>query len=196
MSKGAVLAALALLATPSLIPSPARAQASPTVDPSTKLSFGSSLGGATLEKTVNYAGPPSNRPDLGTSYYYTTPKHMVIAVQVFNGGKRVPSGSASPAITDQFASELDAVAQEVKGSGYTNFQRPSVPSSCTYGSLTFRCVTYNAQTPSNTRLYSKLLLTGYQGNFVKVRIDWGQAMQHSAADADAALQAFIAALMH
>jgi hypothetical protein len=186
-----LLVALAL----AVAPSPVLAQASPTVDPGTKLSFGASVGGATLEKVVNYAGPPSNQPDLGSSYFYTTPKHMVITVHVFNGGKRVPSGSSNPVVTDQFTSELDAVAQEVKGSGYTNLQRPSVPSSCTYGSLTFRCVTYSAQTPSNTRLYSKLLLTGYQNNFVKVRIDWGQAMQHSASDADAALQAFIAALM-
>jgi hypothetical protein len=196
-----MLLVVALLAGPALAPSPAHAQsnataASPTVDPATKLAFGANVGGATLEKTVNHAGPPANRPDLGTSYYYSTPKHMVISVQVFNAGKRVPSGSASPVITDQFASELDAVAQEIKSSAYTSFQRPSVPSSCTYGSFTFRCVTYSAQTPSNTRLYSKLLLTGYQGNFVKVHVDWGQAMQHTAADADAALQTFLAALMH
>jgi hypothetical protein len=196
MSRSVLLVALALSAAASLDPSLARAQTGPTIDPATKLSLGSSVGGATLEKSVNYAGPPSNRPDLGSSYYYTTPKHMVITVQVFNGGKRVPSGSTNPVVTDQFTSELEAVAQEAKGSGYTNLQRPSVPSSCTYGSLTFRCVTYSAQTPSNTRVYSKLLLAGYQNNFVKIRIDWGQAMQHTAGDADAALQAFIPALLH
>ena len=190
---GARLLGLALLAAPSL----AAAQGTgPTVDPATKLSFGASVGGATLERTVNYAGPPSNRPELGSSYYYTTPKRMVITVQVFNGGKRVPSGSANPVVTDAFAGELDAIAQEIKGSGYINLQRPSVPSSCTYGSLTFRCITYSAQAPASTRLYSKLLLTGYQNNFIKVRIDWGQSMQQTAADADAALQAFIPALLH
>jgi hypothetical protein len=193
MSRRALLVAMALLAAPPL----AAAQTpGPTVDPGTKLSFGSSVGGATLEKTVNYAGPPSNRPDLGSSYYYSTPNHMVITVQVFDGGKRVPSGSASSIVTNQFTSELEAVGQEIQGSGYTNLQRPSVPSSCTYGSVTFRCIIYSAQTPSNTRIYSKLLLTGYQNNFVKVRIDWGHSMQHSAAEADAALQAFIPALLH
>src|SRR5258708_37974255 len=40
----------------------------PTTDPGTKLAFPASLGGATFERVVNYAGPPSNRPDLGSSY--------------------------------------------------------------------------------------------------------------------------------
>jgi hypothetical protein len=190
--------ALALSAVPALAgaqttPAPA---ASPTVDPNTKLAFGASVGGATLERSVNYAGPPTNRPDLGSSYFYQTPKRMIITVHVFDGGKRIPAGSTSLTVTEQFANELNAVAEEVKGSGYTNLQRPSVASSCTYGAVTFRCVTYSAQTPANTRVYSKLLLTGYQGSFVKIRIDWGQAMQHTAADADAALQAFVPALLH
>jgi hypothetical protein len=187
----------AQMANPATSPAPASPPtASPTVDPATKLALGATVGGATLERTVNYAGPPSNRPDLGSSYFYTTPKHMIITVHVFNGGKHVPSGSASPVVTNQFAGELEAIAQEIKGSGYTNLQVPSVPSSCSYASLNFRCITYSAQSPANTRLYSKLLLTGYQGNFVKVRIDWGQSMQHNAADAEAALQAFIPALLH
>ena len=192
MSRSALLLAMALFLAPSL----AGAQtAAPTVDPGSKLAFGASVGGATLEKTINHASPPSNRPDLGSSYFYTTPKHMVITVQVFNGGKRVPSGSTSPIVTEQFSSELEAVAQEIKGTGYTNLQRPPVPSSCSYGSFAFRCITYSAQTPASTRVYSKLLLTGYQNNFVKVRIDWGHSMQHNAADADAALQTFIPALL-
>ena len=49
-------------------------------------------------------------------------------------------------------------------------------------------------TQSNLRVYSKLLLTGFREHYVKIRIDWGQALQQ--ADADAALQAFIPALMH
>ena len=40
-----------------------------------------------------------------------------------------------------------------------------------------------------------LLLTGFRDNFVKIRVDWSQAHQQTAADADAALQAFVPALM-
>ena len=170
----------------------------PTTDPGTKLAFPANLGGATFERSVNYAGPPSNRPDLGSSYFYSTPKKMIITVQVFDGGRRVPAGSTSPIIVSEFTGELDLVAQQIQGSGYTHFERPSVPSSCTYGSVTFRCITYSAVSQANFRVFTKLLLTGYQNHFIKIRIDWGQSqsLQQTSADADAALQAFISALLH
>jgi len=168
----------------------------PTTHAGTKLAFPATLGGAQLERSVNYAAPPANRPDLGYSYYYSTPKKMVIAVQVFDGGRRVPPGSDSPTVIGEFTNELASAEEQIKSGGYTRFERPSVPSTCTYGSVTFRCITYSAMTQANLRVYSKLLLTGYREHYVKIRIDWGQAMQQSSADADAALQAFIPALMH
>jgi hypothetical protein len=168
----------------------------PTTDPGTKLAFPASLGGATFERSVNYGGPPANRPDQGSSYFYSTPKKMIITVQVFDGGRRVPPGSTSPIVVGEFGNELENIGQQIQASGYTNFQRPSVPSSCTYGSVTFRCITYTAITQANMRVYQKLLLTGYQQHFIKIRIDWGQSpqLQQTSADAEEALQAFIAAL--
>jgi hypothetical protein len=168
----------------------------PTVDAGTKLNFAATVGGATFERAVNYSGPPANRPELGTSYFYSTPKKLVITVQIYDGGRRVPAGSTSPVITSEFTNELDSVAQQIKGSGYTQFERPPVPSTCTYGSATFRCITYSVLGQANTRFYSKLLLTGYQGYFVKIRVDWSQGHQQTSADAEAALQSFIPALMH
>ena len=146
----------------------------PSVHPGTKLNFAATMGGATFERSVYYAAPPANRPDLGTSYFYSTPKKMVITVQVFDGGRRVPSGSDSPIVIGEFANELTSLEEQIKSSGYTNFQRPAVPSSCTYGSVTFRCITYSAVTQANMRVYQKILLTGYQQHFIKIRIDWGQ----------------------
>jgi len=177
----------------------ARAQTqstTPAVDPATKLNFAATVGGASFERAVNYGGPPTNRPELGTNYFYSTPKKLVIAVQVYDGGRRVPPGNTSPVVVSEFTNELDSVAQQVKGSAYTNFERPAVPSTCTYGSVTFRCITYSVLGQMNSRFYSKLLLTGYQNNFVKIRIDWSQAHQQTGADAEAALQSFIPALMH
>jgi hypothetical protein len=196
MSRILVVAALAL-AVGSVGVTWAQTQSTtPTTDAGTKLNFPATLGGASFERVVNYAAPPANRPDQGSSYFYSTPQKMVITVQVFDGGRRVPPGSASPVVIGEFGNELDSIGQQIQGSGYTNFQRPSVPSSCTYGSVTFRCITYSAITQANMRVYSKLLLTGYQQHFVKIRIDWGQSpqVQHTSADADAALQAFIPAL--
>ena len=170
----------------------------PSLDTGTKLNFAATVGGATFERSVYYGAPPANRPDQGTSYFYSTPKKMVITVQVFDGGRRVPTGSDSPTVIGEFANEITSVEEQVKGSGYTGFQKPAVPSSCTYGAVNFRCITYGAVNQSNLRVYSKLLLTGYQQHFVKIHVDWGQSpgLQQTSADAEAALQAFIPALFH
>lgn len=168
----------------------------PTAHAGTKLAFPASVGGAQFERSVNYAGPPGNRPDQGSTYFYSTPKKMVIAVHVYDGGRRVPPGSANPLVVDEFMGELSTSEQQVKYGGYTHFERPSVPSTCTYSSVVFRCITYSAVNQSNARLYTKMMLTGFRDHFISIRIDWSQARQQTASDADAALQAFVPALFH
>lgn len=169
--------------------------AAPTTNAGTKLSFPATLGGAQFERSVSYAAPPANRPDQGFSYFYSTPTKLVIVVHVFDGSRRVPAGSDNPTVVAEFSNELASIEQQIKLSGYGQFERPSVPSICPYGSVTFRCITYSAMTPGNVRLHSKVLLTGYRDHFVKIRVDWSPSRQQTAADADAALQAFIPALM-
>ncbi len=191
----AVIAAM-LLAGVSPVAASAQTQSStPTTNAGTKLNFPASLGGATFERSVNYAAPPANNPGQGMSYTYSTPKRLTISVQVYDLGRRVPAGSDNPTVIGQFNAELSSAEQQFKYAGYTAFQKPSVPSSCTYGAVTFRCVTYSGVTQANSRVYSKLMLTGFRDHFVKIRIDWAQSQQQSAADADAALQAFVPALM-
>jgi len=193
---GSALLVAALLAAAGGVPATAQTQSStPTTNAGTRLNFPASLGGATFERSVNYAAPPANNPGQGTAYTYSTPKRLTISVQVYDLGRRVPSGSDNPTVTGQFNAELGAAEQQYKYAGYTGFQKPSVPSSCAYGGVTFRCVTYSGVTQANSRVYSKLLLTGFRDHFVKIRIDWKQSQQQSAADADAALQAFVPALM-
>ena len=168
----------------------------PSTHAGTKLAFPASIGGAQLERSVNYAGPPSNRPEQGISYFYSTPKKMVIAVHVYDGGRRIPPGSNNPTVVDEFMGELSSSELQIKHGGYTHFERPSVPSTCTYGSVVFRCITYSAVNQSNARLYTKMMLTGFRDHFISIRIDWSQARQQTASDADAALQAFVPALFH
>ena len=167
----------------------------PTTHPGTKLAFPATVGGAQFERSVNYAAPPSNRPEQGITYFYSTPKKMVIAVHVYDGGRRVPPGSTNPQVVDEFMGELSSSEQQVRFGGYTHFERPSVPSTCTYGSVAFRCITYSAVNKSNAPLYTKMMLTGFRDHFVGIRIDWSQARQQTSADADAALQAFVPALL-
>ena len=162
MSRALAILAAAVLAWARRRPSAQTQSTAPTTHAGTKLNFPATLGGAQLERSVNYAAPPANRPDLGYSYYYSTPKKMVIAVQVFDGGRRVPPGSDNPTVIGEFTNELASTEEQIRSSGYTHFERPSVPSTCTYGAVTFRCITYSALTQANTRVYSKLLLTGYR----------------------------------
>lgn len=193
----AILAITLACAAGSSAFSPVQAQApatAPTTHPGTKLTFAPNLGGSQLLGSATM-GSSSDRADLGYNYQYLTPQKMQIYVYVYDGGRRVPSGSDNPAILRQFSSDFDAAEQQVRSAGYTNFERQAVASTCTYGTVTFRCATYSAASPSG-RLYSKLLLTGYHDNFVKIRIDWSQAAGHSASDADRALEAFVPALMH
>jgi len=56
-----------------------------------------------------------------------------------------------------------------------NFQKPAVPIERTYGAVTFRCITYGAVTQAGLRVYSKLMLTGYQLHFIKIRMTGGRA---------------------
>ena len=193
---GKALLVAALIAAAGGVPATAQTQSStPTANAGTRLNFPASLGGATFERSVDYAAPPANNPGQGTAYTYSTPKRLTISVQVYDRGRRVPSGSDNPTVTGQFNAELGSAEQQYKYAGYTAFQKPSVPSICTYGAVTFRCITYSGVSQANSRVYSKLLLTGFRDHFVKIRIDWKQSQQQSAADADAALQAFVPALM-
>lgn len=190
------LIAAVLLAGATALPAAAQTQSTtPTTNAGTKLNFPSTLGGATFERSINYAAPPANNPGQGMAYYYSTPKRLVINVQVFDLGRRVPTGSDNPAVISQFNTEVASAEQQFKYAGYTGFQKPSVPSVCTYGAVSFRCLTYSGVTQANSRVYSKLLLTGFRDHFVKIRIDWAQSHQQTTADADASLQAFVPALM-
>jgi hypothetical protein len=169
----------------------APASTAPTIHPGTKLNFAANLGGSQLASSAVVG----SGAETGYTYQYATPQKMQIVVYVYDGGRRVPSGSDNAVVLRQFSSDFDTAEQQVKSAGYTNFERQAVASTCAYGAVTFRCAIYSAASPSG-RLYSKMLLTGYNGYFVKIRIDWSQAAGHSVSDADRTLESFVTALMH
>jgi len=164
----------------------AQAQA-PTVEPGTKLSFPSTLGGATLTQSASQAG--------GSSYQYAAPNGMEVIVDVYGGSRRAPNGSSHPTILNQFNDELANLAQQAAASGLSGFEKPAVPSACTYGQYTFRCTSFSASGGNAGRVSGKLLLIGYRDHFVKIVINWLQKSGQSPADADQALNAFVPALM-
>jgi hypothetical protein len=184
MSK-AVSSFLALLLMTGAAPLHAQAQTqAPAVDPGTKISFAQSVGGATLTRS------------FGTTYQYQASNGMEITVDVYDGGRRVPNGSSHPTIINQFNDELNAIGQQAAQAGMKGFEKPSVPSACTYGQYTLRCVTFSAQGGSVTgRIYGKFLLIGYREHFVKIIVRWTQTSGQTHVDADKVLAAFIPALL-
>lgn len=172
---------------------PAAAQSpAPTLHPGTKISFAPVVGGAKLEQAVHFDAVRGGR-NAGDTYVYSVGK-MQITVDVYDAGRRIPAGSTNPTVANQFETETNAAEQQIKAANYQRFERPTVPSSCTYGTVTFRCLVYSAQA-GGTRLYSKMLLTGYNGYFVKIAIIWSVGDKVTTIDADQALNNFIPALM-
>src|SRR5476649_2320886 len=189
MSRVMVIVAAALLWAVSA----AAQTAAPSVHPGTKLSFGPVVGGAKFESSTHFAAVPGLR-SAGDTYTYSVGK-IQITVDVFDAGRRVGPGAANPTVANQFETEANASEQQIRQAGYTRFERPTVPSTCSYGATAFRCIVYSAQT-GGTRLYSKMLLTGYNGYFVKIGIIWSIADKNTLTEADQALNNFIPALMH
>jgi hypothetical protein len=161
----------------------------PTTHPQTQLNFAPTLGGAQFDGASSY---PIGRSTV-YNYRYSLNK-MLISVEVYDGGRRVAAGSDNPTVQSHFTEVLQETDKALKTSGYGSAARPSVPSVCTYGSLSFRCIVYSASAPTG-RLFSKVLLTGYRDHFLKIKIDWSQGAGQAVADADKTLQGFIAALV-
>jgi hypothetical protein len=185
MSRLPVLLLATLLATGPMI-GPAVAQtATPGVDAGTKITFPSSLAGTTLTR--------SN----ASTYEYTAPNGMGITVDVYDNGRRVPNGSSHPTIINQFTDELEIIRQQAEAAGMRGFEKPAVPSACSYGPWNLRCTTFSTAGGSVTgRIYGKFLLIGYREHFVKIIVHWNQAGGQTNADADKLLTAFVPALLH
>lgn len=167
----------------------AQGAAAPATHPGTRLSFPPTLGGAQFQRSLILPVARNN-----TYTYFYSLNHLQLSISIFDGGRRIPSGSDNPLVISQFSNELAQVEQQAKFVGQGNVERPSVPSTCTYGGVSFRCIVYSAK-DENDRLFSKMLLTGFRDSFVRIRVDWSQRAGQSVADAERALQSFVPALM-
>ena len=185
MSRLPVLLLAALFATGPMV-GPAVAQtAPPGVDAGTKIAFPPRLAGTTLSRSY------------GSTYEYTAPNGMGITVDVYDNGRRVPNGSSHPTIINQFTEELETIRQQAEAAGMKGFEKPAVPSACSYGQWNLRCTNFSTAGGSVTgRIYGKFLLIGYREHFVKLIVHWGQTTGLTNADADKLLTAFVPALLH
>jgi hypothetical protein len=165
----------------------------PPVHPGTKLAFPATLGSARLDQAVYFPAMPGVR-EANYTYVYSIGR-MQIFVDVFDNGRRAPTGTSSPLVASQFNASLGEAEQQLKAGGFTRFEKQTVASTCAYGSVAFRCIVFSAVN-GTSRLYSKVLLTGYHDNFVKIAISWSQATGQTVSDADKALNEFVPALFH
>jgi hypothetical protein len=165
----------------------------PSVHPGTKLSFAPTVGGARLEQSTLYPAVSGGHEAI-YSYVYSIGR-MQIFIDVFDNGRRAPTGTSSPLLTSQFNASLGDSEQQLKTAGFARFEKQTVASTCTFGSVAFRCIVFSAVSGAS-RLFSKMMMTGYHDSFVKIAINWSQANGQTVADADKALNEFVPALFH
>ena len=170
-----------------LAASTALAQA-PPVESGTKLAFPATLGGAALSRSISGAN--------GSTYQYLAPGGMELTVDVYGGNRRVPNGSSHPVIINEFNDQLGVISQQATAAGLRGFEKPAVPSACTYGPYTFRCIVFSTQGSTLTgRVFGKFLLIGYREHFVKIIARWTLTSGQTATDADKVLTPFVSALL-
>ncbi|HYD07952.1 MAG TPA: hypothetical protein VEC60_19615 [Reyranella sp.] len=163
---------------------PALAQPQPAAEPGAKLAFPQTVGGTTLSRS------------FGSTYQYVAPNGMEITVDAYGSRVRVPNGSSHPTIINEFNEQLSTISQQAANVGMKGFEKPAVPSACTYGQYTLRCIVFSVQGGSATgRIFGKFLLIGYREHFVKIIVRWSQTSGQTNADADKVLAAFVPALL-
>lgn len=196
----AALAALMAIATPALAldpPSPAEPSSpAPATHKPTGLTFPPSIAGVALQRSIDYARA-ANNPGLGYGYTYGIPGRLIVTAYVYDLGRRVPEGQHSPVLAAAFDESLQSIHVAARQIGkYRDLRVVQAPTTCPYGAVVFRCSTLSAVSADGSQpLYTKLLLTGYRGYFLKLRVDWRQNAPADAAEVERMLQTFVGAIL-
>jgi hypothetical protein len=154
----------------------ARAQESPgpQVHFATGLSFPADIADARLTRWNDY-GQSAGRPELGFSYHYAIPRRLVATIYVYNLNQRVPDGTDHPVIAAQFHQAWGDIENVARTGRYRDLHRLDGPEICRYRTLALRCATFRAVVAaSNQPVFGRVMVTGYRGHFVKLRLDWGR----------------------
>ncbi|MCW5746774.1 MAG: hypothetical protein KIT36_11320 [Alphaproteobacteria bacterium] len=140
----------------------------------TGLSFPAEVAGVRMTRWNDY-GKSAGRPDLGLSYQYAIPGRLLVSVYVYNLNRQVPSGADNPVVAAQFEQAYGDIEKVAQSGRYSELKKVSGPAACSYGVLALRCVTFSAIVAADNRpVFTQLMLTGYRGHFVKLRLDWGR----------------------
>ena len=193
MALRSLLVAL-ILSLAGLSAAQAQQGAAPSAPPwheKTGLVFPDQAGGARLTRSIDY-GKMTGNAGLGYSWHYLVPDLVAASIYVYDGGQRVPDGPDNALVVAQFSQNMREVeVAATQANRYRNLSQQGQPSTCSYGRFAFRCITYKAtQTATNEAVFTRLMLVGYRGHYLKLRIDWPQ----NSAKADAEVERLVRAL--
>jgi hypothetical protein len=153
-----------------------RAQESPglQVHFATGLAFPAEIGDARLVRWNDY-GQSAGRPELGFSYHYAIPRRLVATIYVYNLNQRIPDGTDDPVVVAQFQQAWGDIENVARSGRYRELQRLDGPEICRYRTLALRYAAFSAVVAaSNQPVFGRVMVTGYRGHFMKVRLDWGR----------------------
>lgn len=151
----------------------------------TGLTFPATLGPARKVSSNDY-GKSNNKPQLGFYWGYQTAQ-LTTSFYVYNFGiTSIATGAGNNAVLQQFQQAQSDIDAGAKAGRYEQLQVSKTPGNCTFGTLTFRCVTYSAIRPTDKRpVFTRLLVAGYRNYFLKIRQDWPQDTPAAGRDVDA-----------
>ena len=83
-----------------------------------------------------------------------------------------------------------------KNNRYEDLKTVKGPADCTYGTVSFRCITLSATTMTDRkRVYTALMVTGYRNYFLKLRLDWLEGSTVSETTVDRFIQTLVGAIV-
>jgi hypothetical protein len=189
------LMALAILSSPMLAQAQPQQQRVPAPDqhPATGAILPAEIGGAQRVNSIDY-GKSVNRPELGYSWSYKLGQRITATAYLYTlNVQNIPDGPSSPPLAAQFKRSLDEIYQAAEIKHYDQLRVAKGPADCTMSRLVFRCVTLSAM-QNGWPLVTSLMMTGYRGHFLKLRLDLVEGGDVSQATGDRLLQALVSAI--
>ena len=168
----------------------------PDRHPGTGLTFPPQISFARKAYSIDY-GKAMNRPELGYAWSYQTPNLLSATVYLYTMNvQTIPDGPASAPVVAQFQRSLQDIYDGAKLAGrYEQFKTAKAPADCPIGGIVFRCVTLSGINKDKQQVYTALMLTGYRGNFLKLRLDWLENSETSQAVVDRFVQTLVGAIL-
>jgi hypothetical protein len=176
-----LLALVALHAAPLALAQQAPRIPAPEHHQATGLTFPQRIGPAEKSTSVDYA-KTDQKPDLGYAWNYIVPGQVGVTIYLYRpGDAAIPSGAGNPVVLAQFEQAYRDI-QAMAKLRHAELKPVAGPTDC--GRI-FRCITLSRIEEGNQRRAdTTLMVTGYQGYFLKIRSTAVSGPQGEAAVAD------------